>query len=70
MKLIEVYFLPQKDKKEFDEKVRSELWDRIKNLEGRIDEQNKMIIEVMKENASLKSEVRMFKTENEALKNK
>jgi|MDTD01.1.fsa_nt_gb hypothetical protein len=70
LKLIEVYFLPQKDKKEFDEKVRSELWDRIKNLEGRIDEQNKMIIEVMKENASLKSEVRMFKTENEALKNK
>lgn len=70
LKLIEVYFLPQKDKKEFDEKVRSELWDRIKNLEGRIDEQNKMIIEVMKENASLKSEVRMFKTENEVLKNK
>lgn len=69
LKFIEIYFLPQRDKKEFDEKVRNELWDRIKNLEGRIDEQNKMILEVMKENVSLKSEVRMLKIEKGELSN-
>lgn len=68
LKLFEVYFLPKKDKKEFDEKVRDELWDRIKNLEGRIDEQNKMIVEVMKENAVLKAEVEVLRQENHSLK--
>ena len=68
LKLFEVYFLPQKDKKEFDEKVRDELWDRIKNLEGRIDEQNKMIVELMKENAVLKAEVEVLRQENHSLK--
>lgn len=69
LKLIEVYLLPKRDKKEFDEKVRDELWDRIKNLEGRIDQQNSMIIEVMKENASLKAEVEVLRVENHSLKN-
>jgi hypothetical protein len=69
LKLTEIYFLPKKEKKEFDEKVRDELWDRIKNLEGRIDEQNKMIVEVMKENASLKVEIGILRLENENLKN-
>jgi predicted nuclease with TOPRIM domain len=68
LKLTEIYFLPKKEKKEFDEKVRDELWDRIKNLEGRIDEQNKMIVEVMKENAALKAEVEMRRFENDKLK--
>ncbi len=68
LKFIEIYYLPRKDKKEFDEKVRDELWDRIKNLEGRIDEQNKMIVEVMKENATLKTEVEMLRFENEKIK--
>ncbi len=68
LKLTETYFLPKKDKKEFDEKVRDELWDRIKNLEGRIDEQNKMIVEVMKENASLKAEVEILRVQNKELK--
>lgn len=67
-KLIEIRFLPRKEKKEFDIKVRDELWDRIKNLEGRIDEQNKMILEIMKENATLKSEVNILRMENEKLK--
>lgn len=69
LKVIEIYFLPKKVKKEFDEKVRDELWDRIKNLEGRIDEQNKMIVEIMKENASLKAEVGILRLENAKLKN-
>lgn len=68
LKAIEIYFLPKKVQKEFDEKVRDELWDRIKNLEGRIDEQNKMIVEVMKENASLKAEVSILRLENAKLK--
>lgn len=68
-KIIEVYFIPKKDAKEFDEKVRDELWDRIKNLEGRIDEQNRMILEIMKENAELKSEVQVLRSENKSLKN-
>lgn len=68
LKVIEIYFLPKKVQKEFDEKVRDELWDRIKNLEGRIDEQNKMIVEVMKENASLKAEVSILRLENAKLK--
>lgn len=68
IKIIEIYFLPKKDRKEFDEKVRNELWDRIKNLEGRIDEQNKMIIEIMKENATLKSEIVIARKENKELK--
>jgi hypothetical protein len=68
LKLVEVYILPKKDKKEFDEKVRDELWDRIKNLEGRIDQQNSMIIEVMKENAALKAEVEVLRVENHSLK--
>jgi hypothetical protein len=68
LKFVEIYFLPEKDKKEFDEKMRIELWDRIKNLEGRLDEQNKMILEVMKENASLKSELKILYKENEKLK--
>lgn len=68
LKLVEIYILPKKEKKEFDEKVRDELWDRVKNLEGRIDEQNKMIIEVMKENASLKAEVEVLRVENNSLK--
>lgn len=57
IKLIEHYLIPKKDRKEFDEKVRDELWDRIKNLEGRIDEQNKIIVELIKENAVLRTEV-------------
>lgn len=61
LKLVEIYILPKKDKKEFDEKVRDELWNRIKNLEGRIDQQNSMIIEVMKENASLKAELEVLR---------
>ncbi len=68
LKLVEIYILPKKEKKEFDEKVRDELWDRVKNLEGRIDEQNKMIIEVMKENAALKAEVEVLRLENNTLK--
>lgn len=68
LKIIEIYFLPKKVQKEFDEKVRNELWDRIKNLEGRIDEQNKMIVEVMKENACLKAEVSILRLENAKLK--
>lgn len=68
LKLVEVYILPKKEKKEFDEKVRDELWDRIKNLEGRLDEQNKIIIEVMKENASLKAELEVLRIENHSLK--
>lgn len=68
LKLVEVYFLPKKEKKEFDEKFRDELWDRIKNLEGRIDEQNKMIVEVMKENAVLKTEVEMLRFVNTKLR--
>ncbi len=68
LKIIEIYFLPKKEQKEFDEKVRNELWDRIKNLEGRIDEQNKMIVEVMKENACLKAEVSILRLENAKLK--
>lgn len=68
LKIIEIYFLPKKEQKEFDEKVRNELWDRIKNLEGRIDEQNKMIVEVMKENAYLKAEVSILRLENAKLK--
>ncbi|MDL5049518.1 hypothetical protein QQ054_26225 [Oscillatoria amoena NRMC-F 0135] len=60
--------MPKKEQKEFDEKVRNELWDRIKNLEGRIDEQNKMIVEVMKENACLKAEVSILGLENAKLK--
>lgn len=53
------YLMPKKDEKEFDTKLRDELWDRIKNLEGRLDEQNKMILEVMKENATLKFQLEM-----------
>lgn len=68
LKFIEIYFLPKKDEKEFDEKMRNELWDRVKNLEGRLDEQNKMILEVMKENASLKTELKVLYQENEKLK--
>lgn len=68
LKLVEIFILPRKEKKEFDEKVRDELWDRIKNLEGRIDQQNSMIIEVMKENASLKAEVEVLRIENNSLK--
>ncbi|HYG16503.1 MAG TPA: hypothetical protein VEC12_12170 [Bacteroidia bacterium] len=69
IKILEIYLLPKKDKKEFDEKVRNELWDRIKNLEGRLDQQNKIIIEIMKENAALKVEVDLLRLENSNLKN-
>jgi hypothetical protein len=68
IKFIEYYLLPKKDKKEFDEKVRDELWDRVKNLEGRIDEQNKMIVDLIKENAVLRIEVTSLRNENKLLK--
>jgi predicted nuclease with TOPRIM domain len=70
IKAVEVFILPKKDEKEFDEKVRDELWDRVKNLEGRLDEQNKMILEVMKENAGLKIQLEAYKQENADLKGK
>lgn len=69
IKLIEFFFIPKKDIKDFDIKVRDELWDRIKNLEGRLDEQSRVVIEVMKENASLKSEVELLRAENHQYKN-
>jgi len=68
IKVFEIYVLQKKDKKEFDEKVRDELWDRIKNLEGRIDEQNKMIVELIKENAFLRVEITSLRSENQLLK--
>jgi hypothetical protein len=68
IKLIEAFFIPKKDVKDFDVKVRDELWDRIKNLEGRLDEQNKIILEVMKDNASLRAEVVILRAENQELK--
>lgn len=67
-KIVEAYFIPKKDEKQFDEKVRNELWDRIKNLEGRIDEQNRMLLEIMKENAELKTKVHLLNAENSFLK--
>ncbi len=63
-KLIEIYFLPKKEVKEFDEKVRDELWDRIKHLEGRIDEQNRLLLEIIRENAELKTKTQLLRDEN------
>lgn len=67
-KVYESYFLPKKDEKEFDKKVRNELWDRVKYLEGRIDEQNKLLVEIMKENSQLKIRVQHLRSENTQLK--
>jgi predicted nuclease with TOPRIM domain len=67
-KLIEIYFLPKKEVKEFDEKVRDELWDRIRHLEGRIDEQNRMLLEIIKENAELKTKIHLLRRENSKLR--
>jgi len=68
IKVIEIFLLPKEKVKEFDQTLRDELWDRIKNLEGRLDEQNKMIVEVIKENASVKQELHTYKEENTMLK--
>lgn len=61
MKVADWLFLGKKEKKDFDQKVRDELWDRIKNLEGRLDEQNRMLMVVMQENAAYKFENAMLK---------
>jgi predicted nuclease with TOPRIM domain len=67
-KLIEIYFLPKKEAKKFDEKVRDELWDRIKHLEGRVEEQNRLLLEIIKENAELKTKIHLLRNENNRLK--
>lgn len=67
-KIFDWFRLPKKEQKEFDNQLRDELWDRIKNLEGRLDEQNKNIMEAMKENAELKFQLQQVINENSALK--
>lgn len=67
-KVVEIWILPRKEKKEFERQLRDELWDRVKNLEGRIDEQTRMILDVMKENAALKVENSLLHEEIESLK--
>lgn len=52
-KAVEYFVIPRKDKKDFDQKFIEQLIGRVNNLEGRIDEQNKMLLQVMKENAEL-----------------
>lgn len=68
MKVIDYFWLNKKDSKQFDQKLRDELWDRIKNLEGRLDEQNRMLLEVMKENAAVKFENERLQNEIQALR--
>lgn len=67
-KVIEYFVVPKAKSKEFDEKLRDELWAQLNTLNGRLDEQNKMLLEVMRENATLKASLDLYKAENTTLK--
>lgn len=66
--LIAVYALPKKDKKEADQKFIDQLMQRISSLEGRIDEQHRILTDTLKENAILKVELALLKDINEELR--
>lgn len=67
-KAVEYFLIPKKDQKDFDQKFIEQLIGRVNNLEGRIDEQNKMLLEVMRENAELKLKNTLLQEEINDLK--
>jgi hypothetical protein len=59
--LISSKFITKKEKRDADEKFIEQLLERVQLLEGRLDEQTKIIKDLLVENAQMKAELEFIK---------
>lgn len=61
LKTIETFFLPKKDVKTFEEKLRNELWARVNELENKIDQQNALLLQIQNQLLVARNETITYK---------